>query len=131
MQQIWDRLLTNTARDKTNMDLESMAAEEAPQTKLQNLSNQVDAVTDTMKNNVGKMIHAIENADNLLAKSEEMQKDAEKLGETAQRVERSYRCKNAKLIAVVVVIVGIVVLLIILLATGVIPVGAQPPTSKP
>ncbi|XP_069557566.1 vesicle-associated membrane protein 8-like [Brachyistius frenatus] len=131
MQQIWDRLLTNTASDKTNMDLESMAAEEAPQTKLQNLSNQVDDVTGTMKNNVEKMIHAIENADNLLAKSEKMKKDAEKLGETSERVERSYRCKNAKLIAVVVVIVGIVVLLIILLATGVIPVGAQPPTSKP
>ncbi|XP_028270656.1 vesicle-associated membrane protein 8-like [Parambassis ranga] len=118
------------------MDQAGATAEPAPQSKLQYLSDQVQDVTNKMKENMEHVIERGEKAGNLLDRAETLSNTAEGLKKSAQKLETSYRCKNIKLIVVIVAIALVIILIIILLATGVIPVSAPltstvNPTSKP
>ncbi|XP_041793787.1 vesicle-associated membrane protein 8-like [Chelmon rostratus] len=116
------------------MEQGGVVAEPAPQTKVQDLTGQINGVIDTMKRNMGLLLERKVN--DLLEKSKEMEDGAKQFKQMSQKVDRFYWCKNVKMIVVIVVVVLIIVLIIILLATGVIPVSAPvppvvTPTSKP
>ncbi|XP_022609993.1 vesicle-associated membrane protein 8-like [Seriola dumerili] len=114
------------------MEQEGMAAEPAPQNKMQDFKDQINVVTDQMKENMKKIIEKNEKVVNLVTRSEEMEEGAKHFKYKSQKVSCSYWWKNVKLNVVVVVVVLLIILLliIILLATGVIPTKVTE-TSKP
>ncbi|XP_035805572.1 uncharacterized protein LOC118470511 [Amphiprion ocellaris] len=121
--------------EKTDMEQGGVSAEPAPQDKMSVLKKQADDVIDIMKNNLENKLKGQLMADNLLTKSEEVEKAAQSLDRTTKKVENSYRWKNISLNIFIMVII-IIMLIIVLLATGVIPISAPlppivTPTTKP
>ncbi|XP_040898636.1 vesicle-associated membrane protein 8-like [Toxotes jaculatrix] len=112
------------------MEQGAVAAEPAPQNKVQTLRNEIDEVTDKMKENMQRIIERELKTADLVTQSEEMEAGAQHFKQTSQKVARSYWWKNVKLIVAIVVVVLIIVLIIVLLATGVIPTNVTQ-TSTP
>ncbi|CAF4157029.1 unnamed protein product, partial [Adineta steineri] len=96
-----------------NPNYQSGSVRYTPSPRLQGLQNQVDEVTDVMRNNIGIALKRGEALDQLEQKAENLTSETERFSYRSKQLKKKYWWKNLRMWIILGIVVAIVIIIII------------------
>ncbi|CAF3777572.1 unnamed protein product [Adineta steineri] len=101
-----------------NPSYQSDSVRYTPSPRLQGLQNQVDEVTDVMRNNIGIALKRGEALDQLEQKAENLTSETERFSYRSKQLKKKYWWKNLRMWIILGIVVAIVIIIIIIAAVA-------------
>ncbi|CAF0779141.1 unnamed protein product [Adineta steineri] len=102
----------------TNPSYQSDSVRYTPSPRLQGLQNQVDEVTDVMRNNIGIALKRGEALDQLEQKAENLTSETERFSYRSKQLKKKYWWKNLRMWIILGIVVAIIIIIIIIAAVA-------------
>ncbi|CAF1115642.1 unnamed protein product [Adineta steineri] len=102
----------------SNPSYQSDSVRYTPSPRLQGLQNQVDEVTDVMRNNIGIALKRGEALDQLEQKAENLTSETERFSYRSKQLKKKYWWKNLRMWIILGIVVAIIIIIIIIAAVA-------------